>query len=348
MKINNLESKEKFQHINDRGIVYVLIFALFISIVLMLNFSIRDYQIIAFILSGLCVAFFSVLIILSEKGYDAYRIRVIMVITIDFIIFPIAWIMSCGTEGPMLLYALNFLLISTIQIRNRIEYAWSVLLIVEIILLWRYESVLIPIVKTLLQHNPLSFPLMGHFTFASLITLIITSMNRRNFEEIKERLNSFYLYDDLTGLYSRRYANNVITDLLNEKKGSRDPFTLLLIDIDNFKKINDIYGHHVGDEVLKNLGDIIKETVESHGIGARYGGDEFLLITKEGSDEFVCMLIESITNRFNQYASRFNEVRLDLSIGISSDEHSTAHEIIKKADQQMYQNKAKNKCRDAK
>lgn len=84
--------------------------------------------------------------------------------------------------------------------------------------------------------------------------------------------------DFLTGLYNRRYVDRKIKTLLEEAQTQRKPLSLLLADIDNFKQINDSWGHEVGDMVLQQVSLIIKNSVRSLDIAGRFGGDEFIII----------------------------------------------------------------------
>ena len=99
-------------------------------------------------------------------------------------------------------------------------------------------------------------------------------------------INSFYnvdifkdktldiILDDLTKAVSRPYIISYVKDLIEKKT----PFTMLMLDVDNFKQINDRYGHLMGDEVLSIVGDRLIEYIGDSGFVGRYGGDEFLII----------------------------------------------------------------------
>jgi diguanylate cyclase (GGDEF)-like protein len=98
------------------------------------------------------------------------------------------------------------------------------------------------------------------------------------------RLQKLAITDQLTGVYNRRYFEHFLTRILEKAKVLRFPVTLLLFDIDDFKKYNDTYGHGVGDQILKETASLMRRTCREHDLVARIGGDEFAVVfwEKEG------------------------------------------------------------------
>jgi GGDEF domain-containing protein len=92
------------------------------------------------------------------------------------------------------------------------------------------------------------------------------------------RLQKIAITDDLTGLHNCRYFKHFLEKTLVKAKEQRFPVTLLLFDIDNFKKYNDTYGHAVGDEILRQTGKMMRRCVRDHDLVARLGGDEFAVV----------------------------------------------------------------------
>jgi diguanylate cyclase (GGDEF)-like protein len=98
------------------------------------------------------------------------------------------------------------------------------------------------------------------------------------------RLQKLAITDQLTGVYNRRYFEHFLTRILEKARVMRFPVTLLLFDIDDFKKYNDTYGHGVGDQILKETAALMRRTCREHDLVARIGGDEFAVVfwEKEG------------------------------------------------------------------
>lgn len=149
-------------------------------------------------------------------------------------------------------------------------------------------------------------------------------------------------HDPLTGLLNRQAFLNKLNHIFKEARRYNRAFELCFIDVDNFKQINDTYGHGVGDEVLKYIADLLQSNLRETDVITRMGGDEFVLIIQEStpaeSKQIAQKLQKSLTLplQFNGHS-----FKLSLSIGIASyDEtcESTA-ELTNRADQALYRTK---------
>lgn len=133
--------------------------------------------------------------------------------------------------------------------------------------------------------------------------------------------------DELTGLYTRKKLEKYIADLL-------PPSTVVLLDIDDFKQINDNYGHQVGDQVLKKLGQLIIGHIRQGDFAARYGGEEILIIFKTNQVQFVKKRIETMNHLFQD---SFKEFQTTFSAGISLyDKTNSIQDCMKQADDALY------------
>ena len=100
--------------------------------------------------------------------------------------------------------------------------------------------------------------------------------------------------DPLTGLFVRRFFDQCILRELRTALRSNQPISLIILDLDNLKKINDFYGHLVGDQVLSSIGKVLKESTRSSDFACRYGGDEFTILLTNTSIE----KSQIVVNRF--------------------------------------------------
>ena len=149
--------------------------------------------------------------------------------------------------------------------------------------------------------------------------------------------------DRLCGVYNRRYYIDYIRSFCNSSK--KDDFiTGILIDIDNFKQINDKYGHYAGDKALKLFGSVLRKHINNVGFVVRYGGDEFILITKqpETAAEAVVANIMKEIDAIN--ATGKNEFHLAFSYGIANmNSAGNTDEFLRTMDARMYEMKRNRK-----
>lgn len=160
------------------------------------------------------------------------------------------------------------------------------------------------------------------------------------------RMAQLAQHDELTGLYNRRSATERIElEMVRMSRTSR-PFSLILLDVDDFKIINDTYGHDCGDAVLKNLANLLRSHVRGVDVVARWGGDEFIVILPETSYEGAMILAEKLQAAANavrmQYENR--EVRFTVTLGVSVyDKLGPSSECIRAADEALYEGKRAGK-----
>lgn len=152
--------------------------------------------------------------------------------------------------------------------------------------------------------------------------------------------------DPLTNLHNRRYFNEIIGKEMERSKREHHPLAFLLIDVNRFKEINDRYSHLIGDEVLKEVASILKESTRDADTVVRYGGDEFLILVTEKNEA-----VEEIETRLKEKFVNWNQENdlldfpLTLAMGTSfwspADERGV-EEVLKEADKIMYENKGKS------
>jgi diguanylate cyclase len=148
--------------------------------------------------------------------------------------------------------------------------------------------------------------------------------------------------DALTGLANRKNFDSMLSRGTGEAKESDKPLSLLVLDVDHFKKFNDTYGHQVGDQVLKLLGAILRNNVKGQDTAARYGGEEFAVILPNTSLDNALKLAETIRNQVAgksvvQRNSGEKLGQITVSIGVSQYVRGEPMEqVIQRADQALY------------
>lgn len=164
----------------------------------------------------------------------------------------------------------------------------------------------------------------------------------RNTSKMKDDLRKLIETDPLTALYNRRSCDSMLRAM--EEAG--EAFCIVMSDVDWFKKINDQYGHDMGDYVLTRISEMIRENVKGCGFASRWGGEEFLLIYKLDLDTVkskVEQLQVDIREHVFQYAGK--QAKITMTFGIEASGHNQSYEkIIKEADRKLYA--GKNSGRD--
>ena len=156
-------------------------------------------------------------------------------------------------------------------------------------------------------------------------------------------LRSLSLIDDLTGLYNRRGFSDLGEQYLKLARRSGRGVTMVFVDLDRFKTINDSLGHHVGDRALVKVADILRATFRRSDIIARLGGDEFGVLALESSDESSESLVQRLRDRVQEFnASSSEPYQLAISVGMSRQEDEPGvrlEDLVAEADSAMYREK---------
>lgn len=158
------------------------------------------------------------------------------------------------------------------------------------------------------------------------------------------RLEVLATHDDLTGVFNRREGTRRLRDALSGNAANRAGATLILIDVDNLKWINDRWGHGVGDHVLRLLAEAIARRVEDHGWVSRWGGDEFVAFVREtGADRVAEPLVHAVRRDLERSPVRLDdggELRIRLSTGVARYQPGDdLQEMFNRADQAFYRSK---------
>lgn len=150
--------------------------------------------------------------------------------------------------------------------------------------------------------------------------------------------------DTLTGLYNRRFVSTTTPKILSKTESSNKKLTISVIDCDDFKQINDTYGHETGDLVLQKVSEILVDNKRKSDIVARWGGDEFLIVSPESDLECFKLISNKIKEDLNKLSKELS-VNISVSIGTSvyPDDSTAQKDLLIIADRNMYHCKQENK-----
>lgn len=160
--------------------------------------------------------------------------------------------------------------------------------------------------------------------------------NSRLFEKVEK----FSITDGLTGLYNHRYFYERITEEMTRADRMNSKLSVLICDIDHFKKFNDKYGHQAGDQVLRTVSDIIKKCIRSIDIAARYGGEEMCVILpgadRESSKMIARRIHTGIRNAHMKIGKKSVGVTVSVGVATFKDDSGEKQDLIRKADKALY------------
>ncbi len=194
--------------------------------------------------------------------------------------------------------------------------------------------------------------------YAELVARIKTGTRILELEQslriANEEIKKLSVTDDLTGVFNRRYIMENLPREIKRTLRYKHNLSLVMTDIDHFKKINDTYGHQMGDYVLKKIGSCLKESVR-HELDwvARYGGEEFLILLPETGISGACCIAERLRDTIEKMDIEFKGERTHVtaSFGVSSFappcdfRNVTTEEMTRNADEYLYEAKTKGRNR---
>jgi two-component system cell cycle response regulator len=156
-------------------------------------------------------------------------------------------------------------------------------------------------------------------------------------EKLEEEVRRLSITDDLTGLYNHRHFFKTLESELVRRKRQKTSLSLIMFDLDNFKRYNDRYGHLEGDRVLKRIGEIVRQSIRSNVDSEyRYGGDEFAALLIGATRDQALHIAERIRSTIE--GAGFEKITV--SIGLAEfKEHMDMEEFVKSADHAMYEAK---------
>ncbi len=161
-----------------------------------------------------------------------------------------------------------------------------------------------------------------------------------------EELEKYIYNDPLTHLMTRKNMDRYIKKAYDKAKKSSDPFCLLMMDIDDFKKVNDTYGHHCGDVILKMVSNVISSSIRNDDKAFRWGGEEFLILLSTDLEN-AADVAEKIRNRIEHQSIRYkgdNPISVTVTIGITAfDSSHSIDELMESADKKLYKGKHNGK-----
>jgi len=162
-------------------------------------------------------------------------------------------------------------------------------------------------------------------------------------DQLLKKTFELSIKDPLTGLYNRHYLKDYANQIFKKIKRLKTNLTLIFIDLDNFKQINDKFGHETGDEVLKKISEIFTEIFRQYDIIVRYGGDEFIVLIEDlNNKDGIKDLLDKMVKRIEENLKKYN-ISASYGIAIAPQEADSFEKLLNLADERMYKQKITRK-----
>lgn len=255
---------------------------------------------------------------------------------VTFFYIPFLYFQTAGYNGTAMFFALLGFFLLGIVFKGKARFV-----IIVLNILYYLSCIIISHVypHTVVPHGGPAdklIDLIVAFILSSVGLSILTYYISKVFEDNNKTLAELSLRDALTGIYNRRFMTDFLQDALDTFRRTGNQFYVLMLDIDNFKNINDTYGHGFGDQVLLECVQTIKGILRKGDIIARYGGEEFAIILSADVLNNAVDIAERIRRAISLLHFRFN-VTVTVSIGVAeSQPEDTIETLLNRADQCMY------------
>ena len=163
-------------------------------------------------------------------------------------------------------------------------------------------------------------------------------------KRMEQQLRKYATYDDLTGVYNRRIAMTILEEKIKIASRKGEPLSVCFIDVNGLKRVNDTFGHQVGDDLLKNVAKFVKENVRESDVVCRMGGDEFLIIFPACTLENAELTWQNVKRSFNEFNRGEKAYKINVSHGCAQYSYeSSTDDFIAMADKKMYLEKKEMK-----
>lgn len=289
----------------------------------------------------IAVIFFSIIlctclttILLIKNKISIETACVVPMLILCFVYTPVSWFTFHGLLGCTPYLSILFLTLITLTYYKKLQkimvISYSALLLGLILhwfFIWEGNYDIVQVINVL----------VAYLVAAILNVIIVEDVKRKN-TKINQEILNISQKDELTGLWNRRIVNRVLNEFENSYTRERSEYAVIVIDVNNFKSINDQYGHHVGDSALVFLSNCIQNNIRAIDYAFRLGGDEFLIVLSCESIETALNVCTKINLALNEDLGFTFKISISAGYEIRSNGRNI-NDILERADKHMYQNK---------
>ncbi len=285
---------------------------------------------------------------------NLYKISQLVTFTIVIIFAPIFWIYDGGIGETVSYYMLSYITVATVILSG-----WEKKLFLSLSIFMTIAFFIIELLYpgVIIQNTERTYSLInkgiGTISVGTIIIGVFSiflfhyKKNQKTIEEYNKKLEYISRRDPLTGLSNRRDIVEKASIELERLKRTNIPFSLIIGDIDNFKRINDKYGHECGDRILKKIAKIMQEFLRKYDIVARWGGEEFLILLPETNISIALSIIKRLKEKLSKdmFSYEGKCIRSTLTFGVVECKNIglSFDKYVRMADIAMYKGKKMGK-----
>ncbi len=278
------------------------------------------------------IATLNVIVFYKKKNYTLASVTILVLM----ILVLFALIKTGGFNGTGILWVYTFPLLSFFLRPDREAFFWNTLLIsLAILLIFLQAEGIVEVYYSTLQLRQA----LGAYIAVFLLSYFYSRVINRLLGILRERA----IKDPLTGLYNRDFVFETLEKILHRvKRGDKNSYCLAYIDLDGFKYVNDRYGHHEGDRVLKEVSNRIQSSFRKGDVVGRIGGDEFITLVYNCTPQRV---EERLSNLRNEISRDPSMKGISLSFGVVKIDEGAddVDKLLHEADERMYDMKRSKK-----
>ncbi len=309
------------------------------------------------------VIIFTILFVIYQLNFHQTAIAIFTFLLFILVLLPVLWLYDGGLKGPVPFFVPavgTMIILLFISTTRKILIALLLIVITTLIIAEKIEPEIIKSCSTpaCMEFNH-AFGLATSLIF-TLALMYIFALNHEKVREISinttreldqknKILKQLANIDALTKLPNRRDIEEKIKYQHRVSKREKDKFSFIMCDIDDFKKINDNYGHIAGDFILKEIAKILKKGVREQDTPSRWGGEEFLILLPDCVKKEAAVIAERLRKMIEEhhFVYRGRIMNLTMSFGVAEYDFSSpfVKMFIEKADRAMYISKVKGKNR---
>ncbi len=296
-----------------------------------------------------CIFFFLITFAISRITKNLNFSILVCLVGLNFILFPGLFVTVGGINSGMPIYFVMGLVFTVLMLDWKPMIIMMILESIWYALVFFFASKYSYVFGDVFYYMPEQYMYLDEamdFFTVGLSTSVLVKVLALCFEfqqkrtnELLKQLEELSVKDPLSGAYNRRFLLKYIESGIEKHKETRAPLSIIMFDIDKFKRVNDDFGHLVGDEVIKGFSSVLIQSCRNYDVVARYGGEEFILVMPGASEETAYARAEQIRTKVE--ASSFSDA-IDRPVTISGGvagyvaTFNTVEEFIAVADEYLY------------